>query len=530
MREWEDMGFYDRLAVKQKSEKSFLNFTRIWFELLQGEKMSVNWHHKLVAKSIDDIIRGKVPPASLAINMPPGGTKTEFMSVHLPAYTNMMVQAGYLPRFRNMNLSYAKTLVERNSKRTKGIISSQEYQELWPCRFGTDKAEEWQILNTKGRVVGETVSQPMKGQITGGRGGYFGEEFSGAISLDDPEKPEDCFSTTKREASQRVMVNTVRSRRGDKSRSHPTPFFLIQQRLHANDLTDFCMNRGMGVHFDKIKIPALIDESYIEQLPEPFRTECWNAVKNASSTTRAGTKYWSYWPEWEDLDQLLELWDISEYTFMSQYMQEPITLGGNIFNGDWWKFYGEDQEFDEPMIFDYRFITGDTAQKTKTYNDFSVFCEWGVFQGRIYLINMVRGKWEAPELRGIFTSFIDRAWERNKQGRGNLRDIIIEDKSSGTGLIQEVGRSSPVIITPLQRNVDKTTRAMDTAPQIQQGKVVLPAGAPWLAEFISEHSAFTADDSHKNDDMVDNTMDAVDHAIIKGSFASDLFSKMRRRR
>lgn len=531
MKEWEDMDFYDRLAIKQKSEKSFLNFTRIWFQLLQGEKMNVNWHHKLVAKTIDDIIRGNKPPTSQVINMPPGGTKTEFMSVHLPAYTNMLVQSGYISRFRNMNLSYAKTLVERNSRRTKGIITSPEYQELWPCSFGTDKAEEWQIVNSKGRVVGETVSQPMKGQITGGRGGYFGDEFSGAISLDDPEKPEDCFSGTKREANQRVMVNTVRSRRGDKSKDHPTPFFLIQQRLHTNDLTDFCINRGMGVHFDQIKIPALIDEAYISALPEPFRSEAWAKVRSAPSTTRAGRKLWSYWPEWEDLDQLLELWDISEYTFMSQYMQEPVSLGGNIFNPDWWKYYGDGEEFAEPLLYDYLFITGDTAQKTKTYNDFSVFCLWGVCDGRIYLVDMVRGKWEAPELRGVFTSFINKAWDRNKLMRGNLREILIEDKSSGTGLIQECGRTTPVPITPLQRNIDKTTRALDTAPQVSGGKVILPAGAPWLAEFISEHSAFTADDSHKHDDMVDNTMDAVQHAIINdNNNASRLLARMRRGR
>ena len=36
--DWEDMSFADRVAIKQKSEKSFLNFTRIWFELLQGDR------------------------------------------------------------------------------------------------------------------------------------------------------------------------------------------------------------------------------------------------------------------------------------------------------------------------------------------------------------------------------------------------------------------------------------------------------------------------------------------------------------
>ena len=236
MLEWENLNFYQRLVIKERSERSFLNFTRLWFELIQGDKLLVNWHHRLMAKKIDAVLRGDNPSNNLAISLPPGGTKTEFMSIHLPAYTNMLVQAGKLNRFRNLNLSYADTLVKRNSRRTRDIIASKEYQELWPCSFGVNQAEEWQIVDDKGKVKGETVSRAMGGQITGGRGGYFGDEFSGSINLDDPDKPEDMFSPVKREAAHRKLVNTIRSRRGDKSKEHPTPFFIIQQRLHVDCL------------------------------------------------------------------------------------------------------------------------------------------------------------------------------------------------------------------------------------------------------------------------------------------------------
>uniref|UniRef100_UPI0035632CD3 phage terminase large subunit n=1 Tax=Shewanella sp. TaxID=50422 RepID=UPI0035632CD3 len=241
---------------------------------------------------------------------------------------------------------------------------------------------------------------------------------------------------------------------------------------------------------------------------------------------------WSYWPEMEHIDQLLDLWDRSEYTFMSQYMQEPIALGGNIFDASWWQFYdlGTFNDGINPAFFEYRFITADTATKTKTYNDFSVMMEWGVYQGKVYAINMVRGKWEAPELRNVFSKFIDEAFDRNGSEWGNLRAAHVEDKASGTGLIQEVGRNSPCAIIAVQRNIDKLTRAMDTAPQIKMGKVVLPSNAPWITEFVSEHSTFAADDSHKNDDIVDNTMDAVDIGIMKGESTATAFISARRNR
>lgn len=88
-----------------KSEKSFLNFTRLWFEVLQGERMMVNWHHRLMSSKIDELINGKLRPRNLIVNIPPGGTKTEFFSVHLPAYINTLVQIKRLRRFRNLNIS-----------------------------------------------------------------------------------------------------------------------------------------------------------------------------------------------------------------------------------------------------------------------------------------------------------------------------------------------------------------------------------------------------------------------------------------
>ena len=78
-KEWEQMSFEERLAIKVASESSFINFVRIWFELTQNEPLMVNWHHIWFANEVDKIIRG-VDGSSLAIAVPPGSTKTEFFS------------------------------------------------------------------------------------------------------------------------------------------------------------------------------------------------------------------------------------------------------------------------------------------------------------------------------------------------------------------------------------------------------------------------------------------------------------------
>lgn len=507
--EWEELSPPEKAVLKKLAEADFLMFQRIFFQLLQGDKWGVNWHHRLIARKIEDIVAGVA--RNVIFNVPPGSGKTEMLSIHMPVWTAIKSR-----KVRNLNISFSDTLAKRNSRRTREIISSTEFQELWPFGMGVNQADEWQLLNPDGKIRAEVISRSANGQITGSRAGYPTKEFSGLINLDDFDKPSDVFSEIKRQKSHELLSNTIRSRRGNKSKDFATPICAIQQRLHVDDSSAFMLAGGMGIDFELVKIPALINEEYIDALPEWLRDECWNTVKD----TEQMRGYWSYWPQNEYVGDLIRLWDIDDYTFQSQYMQNPISLGGNVFIGDWWQFYGAEgaETRPEPTRYEYRFITADTAQKTKEHNDWSVFCLWGKYEDKLYLIDVKRGKWEAPDLAVNFEAFINEA-HRDNFRKGFLRRIYVEDKASGTGLIQDVGKRSPIDITPLQRNKDKATRAKDAQPAVKAGRVLLPDGAPWLAEFLAEHAAFTYDDTHKHDDMVDNTIDAVTEELMIGTNA-----------
>ncbi|WP_372771459.1 phage terminase large subunit [Pseudoalteromonas sp.] len=535
--EWENLTFYERVALKERSERSFLNFTRIWFELIQGDKLLVNWHHRLMAKKIDEVLRGTNNSKNLAIALPPGGTKTEFMSIHLPAYTNMLVNIGVLNRFRNLNLSFADTLVKRNSRRTRDIIASKEYQELWPCQFGVNQAEEWQIVDAKGKVKGETVSRAMGGQITGGRGGYPGEGFSGSVNLDDPDKPEDMFSQVKRDASQRKLVNTVRSRRGDKSKDHPTPFFVIQQRLHVEDTIGFCMSGGMGVKFELVQIPALITKDFLDTLDEDTRNDCWNSIKDSDSRVINGVEYWSYWPEMEHIDQLIDLWERDEYTFLSQYMQAPKMLSGGLIETDWFQTYTQ-----LPFL-EYASIYVDTnSGKVKDHNDYTVFtlCGMGV-DGNMYVLDSCRGKWDPTDLLETAESLWKRWTDTPYSQRLTVRYMSIEDKQAGQGLITTLQKRNSIPVHSVQRGQDqnKLIRHNNCQPQMKMGKVFIPAlhdedgnkifnttyesgevahSTEWVQPFLAELAGITVGvltDKEKGfDDQYDTLMDAIDDMLI----------------
>jgi predicted phage terminase large subunit-like protein len=81
---------------------------------------------------------------------------------------------------------------------------------------------------------------------------------------------------------------------------------------------------------------------------------------------------------------------------------------------------------------------------------------------------------------------------------------LIEDKASGTALIQELrerkafGVPSPIAITP---KLEKLTRVHSETPAMESGKVLLKAAAPWLADLKSEIAQFP---NGRHDDQIDS--------------------------
>ena len=65
-------------------EKSLIYFTRVFFQLLQGQKFQVNWHHGFFCDLLEDVYAGYYN--RLIINCPPGATKTEIVSIHWAAW------------------------------------------------------------------------------------------------------------------------------------------------------------------------------------------------------------------------------------------------------------------------------------------------------------------------------------------------------------------------------------------------------------------------------------------------------------
>lgn len=98
---------------------------------------------------------------------------------------------------------------------------------------------------------------------------------------------------------------------------------------------------------------------------------------------------------------------------------------------------------------------------------------------------------------------------------GALRQMCVEDKASGTGLIQDIRDEAQIPIKAIQRSIDKLTRVQDVLSYIESGYVMLPSNVPFVSDFVGECEAFTADNAHDHDDQIDPMCDAINDMLAK---------------
>ena len=472
----------EKRMLKHLCIDDHLAFTRYFFKKREGNKFVVSPHHKLMADTLDRVLKCEIH--RLIINVPPGYTKTEMAVINFVAHG-----LAINPSSKFIHASYSDGLALLNSSFIRDVVMSEEFQEMWPQKLRQDSQSKKAWYNQDG---GGLLAVASGGAITGFRAGRFMEGFSGALIIDDPIKPDDAYSDTIREKINQRFSNTFKSRLAHEE----IPIVVIMQRVHEDDPTGYLLKGGTGDKWYHLVLPVDIGHDDTEEYSKEFTHGIPIGYKLPDGPL------WEYKHNKEQIEMMR---NNDPYTYASQYAQRPAPLGGGLFKGDWWKFY------DVPPVLEYKFITGDTAQKTKEHNDFSVFQCWGFTNGNIYLLDQIRGKWEAPELKTQFIAFWQKHFGTGVETTGRLREAYIEDKASGTGLIQDVKRDGKlsIPIIAVQRNIDKVTRAMDMIPYIASGYVHLPHDKDWLSEYLAEFAKFTPLMSHSHDDQIDPTLDAI---------------------
>jgi predicted phage terminase large subunit-like protein len=164
---------------------------------------------------------------------------------------------------------------------------------------------------------------------------------------------------------------------------------------------------------------------------------------------------------------------MTEYNFAAQYQQDPQPPSGLIVRREWLRFYKPNESAKD---FEQIVQSWDTANKATELSDYSVCTTWGFDGKRLYLLDVYRRKMEFPELTRTVRE-LARLWKATV--------VLIEDKASGTQLIQELraGNFSLAQAAPAGDG-DKVMRLRAQTAKIEGGFVLFPTAAPWLDIYL----------------------------------------------
>ncbi len=468
--------------IHHKLVNSLLYFTQIFYKIRTGRRFELSYpvgresHFITISKGLVQVFDGKIK--KLMITVPPRYAKTE-LAINFVAWS----MAQY-PDSNYIYTSYSHSLAKKQTQTIRSILQLKEYQEIFGVKLKDDTSAKDNFETTEN---GSVYAAGAGGSITGRGAGLKGvDRFGGARIIDDIHKPNEAYSEVIRQSVKDWYYDTFASR----ANSPNTPIIYIGQRVHEDDLAANLLKEG---DWNLIELRAL--------------DEAGNAL----------------YPEMHTVEELKKMEKVSPYIFWAQYQQNPQPAGGGIFKEDWFVLHEE-----EPNIL-ATFITCDSAETEKSYNDATVFSFWGLYKIKLrdietdtYGLHWL-DCWEMRiEPKDIENEFLNFYSVCNKY---KIKPSIaaIEKKSTGVTLISTLKGYQGIRIIEIERtraSGSKIDRFIEAQPYVASRVISLPAYGKHTAMCIKHCKGITANNSHRFDDIADTMYDAIKIGLIDKTIAN----------
>lgn len=457
------LSLYEYELILRLDLMSFIE--RSFYELNPQIRFSESPHIEVLASRLESCRQGRFK--RLIVNLSPRSLKSHAASVAFPAWL-----LGHNSAAQVICASYGQDLADKHARDCRTLMASTFYRRLFPrTRLSADKQSVGEFMTT---AQGFRMSTSVGGVLTG-RGADL-------IILDDPLKPDEALSETRRTSVNNWYDNTLLSRLNNKQTG---VIILVMQRLHQDDLVGHVSSQE---DWETLSFPAIAEEDEDHLIESPLGQRRFKRKTGDVLQPDRESKL-----IYEGIRQT-----IGEYNFSSQYQQNPMPVGGSIVKREWLTRY---ELADLPSKFSCTLQSWDTANKSGELNDYSVCTTWGVTFDRYYLLSVFRRRLNYPDLKNAVK-------EQARLHSANI--ILIEDKASGTQLIQDLKMEGIYGVRPYvpPPGSDKILRLYAQTAEFESGRVLLPSSAPWLEEYIHELTTFPGS---KYDDQVDSTTQALDH-------------------
>ena len=204
--------------------RSLHDFVRAaWYAVEQDEFID-NWHIGVICEHLEAVKKGSI--SKIVVNIPPGTMKSLLHCVFFPAW----VWADD-PTRRFFYASYDATLALRDSSKCRLLLDSEWYKLHFPgqVEFTRDQNQKGRYQNTAGGY-----------RLATSVGGHGLGEHPHFIIADDPNNSKEIESQKARQEVELWWTQTIATR----GLTVDSRRIVVQQRLHARDLSGVCLDEG----------------------------------------------------------------------------------------------------------------------------------------------------------------------------------------------------------------------------------------------------------------------------------------------
>lgn len=492
-----------------ESEESLLGFVQAyWSQLEPGRAFVPGKPVEAICEHLEAVTKGQI--RKLLINVPPGCMKSMLTNVFWPAWEWGPQKR---PDLRYVSFSYSQDLTIRDNRKARQIITCKKYQQAWGdiVKLSDDQDAKIKFENS---ARGWKLATSVHGVGTGERGDR--------VILDDPHNIKEAESLAVRESTLQFFTEILPTRVNDPDTS---VFVVIMQRVHARDVSGLILARQLG--YEYLCLPMEYEPDH------PF--PCRNSIGFTDWRSTPGELLWPQRFSEQYLGELkesLRSWG-GGYAEAGQLQQRPAPRGGGMFQRKWWKFFHTEATLHKaatrpngcddstpapaPARFDWVLLSCDAAFKDKkTGSRVSLQVIGGRGPYRYVLDNVTKHM----TFRETCKAILEMDEKRKPMGGllhkwPQINRFLIEDKANGTAIIDTLRElvSGVIAINP---EGGKESRANAIQPAVESGHVLLPDGAPWLEDYISEFAAFPVS---TNDDQVDSLSQAMIYMTANSDMA-----------
>lgn len=466
-------------------EESLIGFIKIaWKQLHPATPFVGGWAVETLCRHLEAVTAGQID--KLLVNIPPGCTKSMCVNVFWPLWE--WGPKGR-PHEQYISAGYNGDLPTRDLGHAREIQRSEWYQSHWPIQNRKDQDGK---ENYRNEHTGWRKATGVGGGLTGWRGTRF--------IADDPHSTKTAESDIERATCRNWWGETVPTRFGDQNRP---VYVVIMQRLHTEDLSGMIIeDLALKQKWTHLVLPMECEMKFRSWTPvaNDTKPQRMRRIKEDGEPlpyfvpgdesdplmylqdprTEEGQLLW---PERFNANSVFELKASfrasgGSYAEACQLQQRPIPRAGGMFNR-------EELVYVDTLPQDMVRVRGwDLAATKEGSGAWSVGLLMGMSRGRVYIIDVVRGRWGPAEVE-----------ERIKSCAKMDGVSVIQDIPQDPG---QAGKSQKAAFARLLVGYDfvfstesgsKEDRARPLAAQCEAGNLHI-LRASWNAEFVAELGLF----------------------------------------